>query len=207
VLVVSAALTACAGATLDTALEVKDEPRHPDGVLVEPPPALPQPEERGKANDGVLALRQPITNEQISDLVHRWIKAHAEDYTTCMQSVDDLLDREAVMIGDNNRTAPRINISQLVMQRNRAHRQEYAQHGDLSHTDKLVRWSYDDLGPRTDPARPAEMKPGDVYVHVPVDAVLSTAGDPLFRATLVLIVRRSADHKLRFAALGESDLP
>jgi len=192
---------------LETSLAVKDEPRRPDGVLVEPPPALPAAEEHGKATDGVLALRQPITNEQIADLVHRFIRAHGDDYASGHAAIEDLLERDAVLIGDNNRTAPRINITQMFDQRNRQHRIEYQQHGDLSHTERLQRWGYEDLSARSDPPRPNEMRPGDVYVRVPVDAVLSTAGDPLFRATLIVMVRRSADHKLRFAAVGEADTP
>ncbi len=200
-------LSACGATSLETSLAIKDETRKPDGVLVEPPPALPPAEEHGKAGDGVLALRQPITNDQIAELVHRYVQAHAEAFGEGHAAIEELLEREAVMIGDNNRSAPRINITQLFDQRNRQHRPEYVQHGDLSHTERLTRWGYDDLNAHTDPARPMEMKAGDIYVHVPIDAVLSTAGDPLFRATLILIVRRSADHKLRFAAVGESDLP
>lgn len=176
-------------------------------MLVEPTPALPPAEEHGKASDGVLALRQPVTNEQVAELVHRYMHAYVEERVIERATIEELLERDAVLLGDQNKSAPRVNITQLVDQRVIQHAKEYRDKGDLSHADKLVRWGYDDIGPRTDPPRPTEMREGDVYVRVPVDPVLSIQGDPLFRATLILVIRRSVDHKLRFIAVGESDMP
>jgi len=191
---------------LRTALDVKDEPRHPDGVVVEPPPAIPSPEEHASVAAGVVALRQPISNEQIGDLVHRYIRGFVEgDF----QLFEDLFDSTAVLFGDSGRSATRMALIQSLRARFSQHAQDYRTqiHEDIARLDRLERWSYDDLGPFTDPARPAEMRKGDVYARVPLIAPPSSGGDPLFRNTLVLLVRRSDDHVLRIAGVGETDSP
>ncbi|HEX4515750.1 MAG TPA: hypothetical protein VH054_19515, partial [Polyangiaceae bacterium] len=66
-------LVGCGGANLETQLDLKDATRKPDGVLVEPPPAMPAPEERGTTQAGVLALRQPIGDEQIAEVVKKYV--------------------------------------------------------------------------------------------------------------------------------------
>lgn len=199
-------MTACGGAHLDTALEVKDAPRHPDGVLVEPPPAIPGAEERGSTQAGVIALRQPISDEQIGDVVRKYIHAFTD---ADRDRFDDMLDPDAVLFGDNGRSSPRVALVQSLSSRLQQHGQEYrAIHGDVARLDRMERWTSDDLGPFTDPPRPYEMRRGDVYVRVPLVPQLSpSTGEPLFRNTLVLLLRRDADHVLRIAGLAETDTP
>ncbi len=196
--------TACGGASLDTALEIKDVSRHPDGVVVEPPPAIPFAEEHASAGDGVVALRQPISNEQIGDIVHKYVRAFTEGER---DSFDDLLDDNAVMFADGGRSQPRAALLQALRSRYQQHAQEYrALREDIARLDRIERWSSDDLGPFTDPPRPPEMRKGDVFVRVPLDPQLSpTTGEPLFRSVLTLLLRRGPDHVLRIAGLGESD--
>ena len=201
---VVALATACGGASLDTALEIKDVSRHPDGVVVEPPPAIPFAEEHASAHDGVVALRQPISNEQIGEIVHKYIRAFTDGER---ESFDDLLDDSAVMFADNARAQPRAALLQALRVRYQQHAQEYrAIREDIARLDRVERWAFDDLGPSTDPPRPPEMRKGDVLVRVPLDPQLSpSTGEPLFRSTLTLLLRRGADRVLRIAGLGESD--
>ena len=51
------------------------------------------------------------------------------------------------------------------------------------------------------------MHTGDVFARVPLDPAMSAAGDPLFHNTLVLLVRRAPDRKLKIAGLSETDAP
>jgi hypothetical protein len=195
----------CGGASLQTALEVKDETRHPDGVVVEPAPAIPPAEEHASAQDGVVALRQPISDEQIGEMVHKYIRVFTRGDGT---QFDDLLDPGAVLFGDNGRSAGRATLLQSLRIRQQQHAQEYRKLGDdVARLDRMERWSSDDLGPFTDPPRPAEMQKGDVFVRVPLNPHLSVAGDPLFRNTLIMLLRRGADHVLRIAGLAETDSP
>ncbi len=145
------ACAACGPASLDTQLELKDATRKPDGVLVEPPPAVPSAEERGSTQAGVVALRQPIGSEQISEVVLKYIGAFVADDASAFS---DLFESDAVMFGDNGRSAPRNTIVQNFQQRTQQHRAEYAKNRDIARLDRMVQWSSDDLGPHTDPPRP-----------------------------------------------------
>lgn len=198
------ACAGCGGAALDTQLELKDATRKPDGVLVEPTPAIPSPEEHGSTQSGVLALRQPIGAEQVAEVVLKYINAFV---TTDASAFSELFENDAVLFGDNGRSSPRVTILQGFSQRIQQHRADYPRYRDIARLDRLVMWSSDDLGPHTDPPRPAEMRAGDVYVRVPMQSPLSTAGDPLYRNTLVLLIRRSADHTLKIAGVAETDTP
>ena len=198
-------MVACGGANLDTQLELKDATRKPDGVLVEPTPAMPAPEERGTAQAGVLALRQPIGDEQIAEVVKKYIRAFVE---TDRSAFADLFENDAVMFLDNGRSGARPTITQNFDERIRQHRGEYRQYPDVARLDRIMQWSSDDLGPHTDPPRPNEMKPGDVYARIPLQSPLSQAGDPLYKNTLVLLLRRSAaDRQLRIVGIAETDQP
>ncbi|HEY1956154.1 MAG TPA: nuclear transport factor 2 family protein [Polyangiaceae bacterium] len=199
------ALTACGGA-LDTSLEMKDATRHPDGVLVEPAPAIPPAEEHGSAGAGVVALRTPVSDEQIGDVVHKYVRAFTEGN---IDAFDDLLDDNAVLFGDNGHSQARPMLLQSLQARYRQHVAEYrAIHDDIARLDRIERWSSDDLGPFSDPPRPVEMRKGDVLVRVPLDPQTSlSTGDPLFRSTLVLLLRRGSDRALKIAGLAETDTP
>lgn len=197
-------LTACScgGGALETALDVKDVTRKPDGVLLEPAPAVPNPEERGKAQEGVVALRQPISDEQIGELARDYVRAYVNG------QVSPLLTDDAVMFGDNGRSSPRAALVNWVLERFRQHVQDYQTlHKDIVRQEKLERWGHDDLGPHSDPPRPSEMHTGDVFARVPLDPAMSATGDPLFHNTLVLLVRRAPDRKLKIAGLSETDAP
>jgi hypothetical protein len=205
VVALGALLGACGGTSLKTALDVKDTTRHPDGVVVEPPPAIPPPEEHGSSLAGVVALRQPISDEQIGDMVHRYIRAFIEGD---MSAFEDMMTPNAVLFGDNGRSAPRMALMQSLRVRYQQHAAEYRKlHEDIARLDRLERWSADDLGPFTDPPRPTEMRKGDVYARVPIIAPPASTGDPLFRSMLVMLIRRDTDHVLRFAGVGETDSP
>ena len=195
----------CGASNLETQLDLKDATRKPDGVLVEPTPAMPAPEERGTAQAGVLALRQPIGDEQIAEVVKTYVRAFVETDRTAFA---DLFENDAVMFMDNGRSSARPTITQNFDERIRQHRGEYRQYPDIARLDRIMQWSSDDLGPHTDPPRPNEMKPGDVYARIPLQSPLSQAGDPLYKNTLVLLLRRSsADRQLKIAGIAETDSP
>jgi len=197
----------CGGGALDTALEVKEAPRKPDGVLLEPPPAVPAVEERGRAQDGVVALRQPVSDEQLAEVAREYVRVYTQSGGN-VSVLNQLLTDDAVLFDANGHSTPRPNIVQFVQNKFSLHPQDYhSLQDDIVRADNLQRWAHDDLGPRTDPPRPPEMRAGDIYARLPLETRLSAAGDPLFHNTLVMLVRRGADHKLRIAGLMETDTP
>ena len=66
---------------------------------------------------------------------------------------------------------------------------------------QIEKHSYETLGAFGGPLRPAEMRPGDLYVRVPI-ATPRVGTDQLFGDTLVLLLRRE-DGRLRIA--GQAD--
>jgi hypothetical protein len=200
----SSTLCGCGGGALDTALEVKDAPRKPDGVLLEPPPAVPVAEEHGRPQEGVIALRQPVSDEQVAEVARDYIRS----YTQGRGNISTILTDDAVLFDNTGHATPRPTIIQFVAGRYQQHPQDYhALQDDLVRADRLERWGHDDIGPHTDPPRPSEMRTGDIYARVPLEQRLSTAGDPLFHNMLVLLVRRGADRKLKIAGIAETDTP
>jgi len=194
----------CGASNLETQLDLKDATRKPDGVLVEPTPAMPSPEERGTTQAGVLALRQPIGDEQIAEVVKKYVRAFVE---TDRNGFADLFENDAVMFMDNGRSSARTTITQNFDERIRQHRGEYRLYPDVARLDRIMQWSAEDLGPHTDPPRPNEMKAGDVYARIPMQSPLSQAGDPLYKNTLVVLLRRGADRQLKIAGVAETDQP
>jgi hypothetical protein len=195
---------ACGASNLETQLDLKDATRKPDGVLVEPTPAMPAPEEHGAAQAGILALRQPIGDEQIAEVVKKYVHAFVD---TDRNGFADLFENDAVMFMDNGRSSARTTITQNFDERIRQHRGEYRLYPDVARLDRIMQWSSDDLGPHTDPPRPNEMKPGDVYARIPIQSPLSQSGDPLYKNTLILLLRRGADRQLKIAGVAETDAP
>jgi hypothetical protein len=194
----------CGGAALGTSLDVKEAPRKPDGVLLEPAPAIPPPEDHARAQDGVVALRQPISDEQVADVAREYIHA----YTQNRGNVLALLTDDAVLFGDNGRSTPRPTILTFATSKWQQHVQDYqTMHRDIVRADRMERWGHEDIGPRTDPPRPIEMKQGDIFARFPLDPALGAAGDPLFKNTLVLLLRRGPEKQLKIAGLAETDLP
>lgn len=194
----------CGASNLETQLDLKDATRKPDGVLVEPTPAMPSPEERGTTQAGVLALRQPIGDEQIAEVVKKYIRAFVDNDSSAF---GELFENDAVMFADNGRSTARTTITQNFSERVRQHRAEYRLYPDVARLDRIMQWSSEDLGPHTDPPRPNEMKPGDVYARVPMQSPLSQAGDPLYKNTLVILLRRGPDRQLKIAGIAETDQP
>lgn len=198
------ALLGCGGAGLQTSLEVKETARKPDGVLLEPSPAIPPAEDRGRSGDGVVALRQPITDDAIADVAREYVRV----YTSKNGLIATLLTDDAVKLEDNGRSSPKPTLITFVQQKYQQHPQDYRTlQRDVVRAEKLERWRFEDIGPRTDPARPAEMRAGDILARMPLDPVLSAQGDPLFHNTLVLLLRRGPERQLKIAGLEETDSP
>lgn len=86
----------CLGAgPLETATELPKTPRRPDGVVIEPPPALPVAGDRAPAT-GVVALREPLGDKDVEEVVRAYVRAfEREDIDALVQ----LLAQEAVPLG------------------------------------------------------------------------------------------------------------
>jgi hypothetical protein len=194
----SVALFACVacvgGGALETATELPTTPRRPDGVVLEPPPAMPLPADRAPAS-GIVALREPLADKDIEDVVRAYVRAfEREDLDALVQ----LLAQEASPLG---RAGSK---NQLVdLWRTKMKNFEYQRLAgvEVARVAQIEKYGYEALGASGAPQRPAEMKPGDLYVRVPI-ATPRVGTDQLFGDVLVLLLRRE-DARLKIA--GQAD--
>jgi hypothetical protein len=188
-------VTGCAGAgALETATEMPKTPRRPDGVVLEPAPALPVASDRASAS-GVVALREPLADKDVEDVVRAYVRAfEREDIDALVQ----LLAQDAAPLGRAGGKA------QLVdLWRSKMKNFEYQKLAgvEVARIAQIEKHSYESLSASGGPTRPTEMRPGDLYVRVPI-ATPRVGSDQLFGDILVLLLRRE-DGRLKLA--GQAD--
>jgi len=188
-------LVACGGGGWETATELPKTPRRPAGVALEPPPAMPEAADRADAR-GVVALREPLADKDVEDVVRAYIRAFEREDD---QALIQLLAQEAGSLGRQGS-----NRQQLIeIWRTRMKSFEYQRLAGLevARVSQLERHTYETLGGPGAPARPPEMRPGDLYVRVPI-ATPRVGSEQLFGDVLVLLLRRE-DGRLKIA--GQTD--
>jgi hypothetical protein len=173
--------------------------RKPDGVVVEPPPALPTVAARAEAR-GVVALREPLGGDAVRDLVSSLIEAWQRE---SLDALTALLTTDAGPFESRGRG--RSVLVEAWRQRLRAHPYGKLAGADLVRPERVEHWDLDELSAADAPARPPDMRPGEVYVRVPLE-VTRIAGEKYFGDVIVLLLRRE-DGKYRIAAYGEVDAP
>jgi hypothetical protein len=192
VVVAAVALVAgCAGAgALETATSVPKTPRRPDGIVLEPAPALPVAMERASAS-GIVALREPLVEE----VVRAYLRAfELED----IDALEQLLAQDAAPLGRGGGKQ-----QLLELWRSKMKNFEYQKLAgvEVARIAQIERHSYESLSASAGPMRPAEMRPGDLFVRVPI-ATPRIGSDQLFGDILVLLLRREGG---RLKLAGQAD--
>jgi hypothetical protein len=144
-------------------------------------------------------LRVPLAQDAVADLVRFFIEAWQRE---SIDTLAGLLTPDAGPIearGRGNRA-----LVESWRQRLRAHGYARLAGVEVVRPDRIERWETEELGFSGAPARPPEMRAGELLVRVPVE-VPAIAGERLFGDQIVLIVRRD-DGRLKIAAYGEPDL-
>ena len=193
----ASAAYACSGGGLETATEMPKEPRRPDGVVIEPPPALPAPSDRASAR-GIVALREPLADRDVEEMVRAYVRAFERED---IDALKQLLAQDAVPLGRNGSKTQLIDLWSTKMKNF-----EYQKLAGLevARVTQIEKFSYEALGSGSAPGlpqRPTEMRPGDLYVRVPISTP-RVGTDQLFGDILVLLLRRE-DGRLRLA--GQAD--
>lgn len=176
-----------------TGAEIK---RKPDGVLLEPSPAVPTPVEHADAR-GVVALKLPLSIEDVRAVVKNLMRGYENEQI-------DVINQ--LLLPDVVDPVKHWNLAQILQEiRSRFQHLEFQKMRgmEVAHLEKAELREYDDLvttGPRS---RPPEMTPGDILVRIPMTAPLSN-GERLFDDTLILILRRDPKGQLKIAAMGET---
>jgi hypothetical protein len=167
--------------------------------VVEPPAAMPSPAARAEAR-GVVALREPLAGDAVRDLVSALIDAWARE---SLDALSALLTADAGPF--EARARGRAAVVESWRQRLRAHPYGRLAGMELVRPERIERWDAEDLGSADAPARPPDMRPGELYVRVPLE-VSRIAGERFFGDIIVMLVRRE-EGKYRIAAYGEIDAP
>lgn len=181
-----------------TELPAKAE-RRPDGVALEPVSALPPAREHAPAA-GVVALRQPVSDKDVEDVVRAYLRAfEREDEPALLQ----LLGPDAVPLGRPNGGTRQMLVEQW-RQKLRSFDYQRLAGMEIARLGELERRGVEAMGGPNEPPRPPEMRPGDLWVKVPI--ALPRLGEPLFGDYLVLLLRRE-DGRLRIAGQADQNAP
>lgn len=176
------------------------EPRHPDGVVLEPPPAVPDAGDFASAR-GVVALREPLGESAVRDVVGGYFDAFVHEDNAAMTK---LVTEDVVELGTQGRND--INVLRNAWRARTSaldyHKLEGSTVADL---DSLQRYGYDDLGGPGREPRPPEMRVGDQLVKVTV-LEARVGGERFFGDSVIFLLRRDGA-RYRIAGIEEKDAP
>ena len=195
-----ALLAACGAEAIPTAAEMPIEPRHPDGVVLEPPPAIPDAGDLATAR-GVVALREPLSDDAVKKTIHAYFIAFVKEDRT---AIEKLLTEDIVELGSQGRNGKDALAAEW---KARVSSLEYGrlEGSTVEDLDNIERYHYGDLGGAGRDSRPPEMRPSDLLVKVRV-LEARVAGERYFGDTIIFLLRRdSADYKI--AGIEERDAP
>lgn len=170
-------------------------PRRPDAVVVEPPAALPGAASHADAR-GVVALREPLGGDALREAVVQVAEAWQQG---SLEALVALLTSDAGAI--EARARGRGPLVEGWRQRLRAHEYVRLAGAELVRPERIERWSWDELGASDAPARPADMRPDEVYVRAPLE-VTRLANEKVFDDVMVLLLRLE-DGRYKVSAYGE----
>lgn len=190
-------MIASCGGGWDTATELPKAPRRPDGVAVEPTPALPPASDHAEAR-GVVALREPLADKDVEDVVRAYLGGFEREEP---EALIQLLTQDAVPIGRTGATRQQL----IESWRTRIKSYEYQRlaGSEVARLSEIERLTYDAVGAHPVYMRPNEMRPGDLYVRVPI-VTPRLNGEQLFGDIVILMLRRE-DGRLKIAGQAEEN--
>jgi plasmid stabilization system protein ParE len=156
---------------------------------------MPSASDRAEAR-GVVALREPLADRDVEDVVRAYLRAfEREDEPALVQ----LLAQEAASLGRTGSSRQQL----IDSWRTKLKSFEYQRLAglEIARITQLERHSFETLGVPGSPARPQEMRPGDLYIRVPI-LTPRIGSEQLFGDVLVLLLRRE-DGRLKIA--GQAD--
>jgi len=185
---------------MPTLAEMPVEPRHPDGVVLEPAPALPDASDQANPR-GVVALREPLGDDAAKKVVHAYFKAFVKEDRA---GIEKLVTDDVVELGTQGRNG------KDALEGAWKARTSSLEYGKLEGStvedlDSIERYGYEDLGGAGRDPRPPEMGPSDLLVRVRV-LEARFAGERYFGDSVVFLLRRDgADYKI--SGIEERDAP
>jgi hypothetical protein len=168
--------------------------RRTGGVVLEPPATIPPASDRARAS-GIVALREPPADKDVEDVVRSYIRGFEREDADALAQ---LLAQDASALG---RPSGRAQLIELWRTRMKNFEYQKLAGVEVARVSSMERHTYGTLGASDTLSRPAEMRPGDLYVRVPI-ATPRVGTEQLFGDVLILLLRRE-DGRLKIA--GQAD--
>jgi hypothetical protein len=170
------------------------QPRRPDGVVLEPTPALPSATDKSTAS-GIVALREPLADKDVEEVVRAYVRAFERED---IDSLRQLLAQDASPLG---RAGSRQQLIELWAMKMKNFEYQKLAGSEVARFSQIEKETFESLGQPGAPARPQEMRPGDLYIRVPI-ATPRVGSEQLFGDVLILLLRRE-DGRLKIAAQSD----
>lgn len=141
-------------------------------------------------------MREPLADKDVEDVVRAYIRGFEREDD---QALIQLLAQDAVSLGRHGSTRQQL----VEIWRTKMKSFDYQRLAGLevARISQIERHTYETLGVPGAPSRPPEMRPGDLYVRVPIGTP-RVGSEQLFGDVLVLLLRRE-DGRLKIA--GQAD--
>ena len=156
---------------------------------------MPVPSDRAPAS-GVVALREPLADKDVEDVVRAYLRAFEREDDKALQL---LLAQDATPLGRPGTS--RVHLVELWRTKIKNFEYQRLAGMEVARISQIEKHTYETLGVPGAPQRPPEMKPGDLYVRVPI-VTPRIGGEQLFGDVLVLLLRRE-EGRLKIA--GQAD--
>ena len=157
---------------------------------------MPSVSDRVATSVGVAALREPLADKDVDDIVQSYVRAFEREDENALVG---LLAQDATNLGRTG--SSRAQLVETWRTKMRSFEYQRLAGLEIARISQLERHTYETLGAPGAPPRPPEMRPGDLYVRVPI-ATPRIGSEQLFGDVLVLLLRRE-DGRLKIA--GQAD--
>ena len=164
--------------------------RRPDAVVLELPPAIPSAVGMASAH-GVIALRERSAGDSVEAIVKAVVGALQRG------SVEEFANLLAVDAGPiDSPQGGRENLIERWRQLLRGF-PSTGQWPGIAPSERVERYSWDDLAAPSAPPRPSRMRIGDLYVRVPIEAVVGgDPSEPVSAMVLLVLSREGGSYKV-----------
>jgi hypothetical protein len=146
---------------------------------------------------GVVALRQSLSGDAVRDvaleLVGAWEHGSLEGLAALLATDAGPIEARARGPGA---------LVESFRQRLRAHEYKKLEGMDLVRPERIEHYAWGELGGPDAPARPADMRPDELYVRVPLE-VTQAAGEKFFDGVIVLLLR-GEEGRAKIVGYGET---
>jgi hypothetical protein len=184
-------------------VELPRTPRQPDGVVLDPEPALPRAVAKAPAR-GVVSLKEPLDDGVLNAAIEAFFAPFTDHEP---EALDSVLSRSARLLDSHGASSYTI-VRDELLRRVAAFK---ASNVTAVHVDGVDRSEYDDLEVTGLRPRPSEMRPGDILARVHI-TVPHVGGDRLFGNVVILLFRwdedaeRPGSGRLRVVGFDEQDV-